>query len=153
MLQPNITSTSTSLGDDFHTILMWLDIRKSKLKSVLSQKSPKKWWFFCPTLFEAYGLPLTLLHFFSILLMLHTNGSTSKGARENLVSFYIVLKFLDPRVQNTKISKFPPKTFKIRNFSKCKNKIKNSSCEYLKMHKNYLFICVLILDNNAMKSR
>ena len=82
---------------------------------------------------------------------MHSNESTEKGAWEDLVSFYIVLKFLDPIVQNTKIPKFPPK--KLQNMKFCKMLKQKSSYEYLKMPKNYLFICVLITHNNAGKSR
>ena len=82
---------------------------------------------------------------------MRTNESTGKGAWKNVASFYIVLKFLDPIVQNTKIPKFPPK--KLQNMKFCKMLKQKSSYEYLKMPKNYLFICVLIIDNNAEKSR
>ena len=66
----------------------------------------------CAFFVPQYLKPMVFLwhcsNLFSILLILHTNGSTGKGARENLLSFYIVRKFFVSRVKNTKSSKFPP---------------------------------------------
>ena len=109
--------------------------------------------FFVPQYLKPIVFLWHCLNLFSILLILHTNESTVKGALENLLSFYIVYKFLVSRVKNTKSSKFPPKTFKIPHLAKWVKNKKIASYEYRKRHKNYLFICVLILDNNAMKSR
>ena len=105
--------------------------------------------YFNPMVFLSYRSNL-----FPILLILHTTEFTGKSSRENLVSVYIFHKFFVPRVQNTKISKFPPKTFKIPNFAKCKKNKKLSLTIILKFTKFfylYVYESLITMRGNLVK--